>query len=604
MKPPISQFIHSFLRRSLPLAFILFSAHSVSQPINPQPGENIWHLIAGVGTEVDLLAFNQTACCVGTFTTLNLLQSAIENIACSGSCNFSGTYTVLDAINSEVITIQSSIDMCCFDLNSKIEALTAIADFGGTFTTLADIRTAEFTIESKVDECCFDLNSKVESISTAVVEDFAGTFTVLNVLGVCNEKPFPTPGTLDLFISTTGVYCLTQDIDIGSSFIVISNADVVLNLNGHTISGSSSNGLILISSSNVTICNGSLFSTDPNNAMGINVNTARSNIYIHDLTLSNFSSGLSFTSLSNSLIQRIHVINPTNFGINIGNSITNVSIEDCIVDGIPTIGGTAYSLLGTTGTTQPGVTLNRCIANRGGNYGFFIAGCSATLTDCQSNSQGVGFNVLTNSTGGMNVIFKNCIAKANGFEGFSANGANADTTSCITFENCISESNSLQGYVIDRIPNSVFKQCVCTNNLSHGISISRSSNGVIKECVCSNNTGSGFIVGAIALTSNFTLQNCTASNNLTHGFDLSFPALSNCTVIGCSAINNSLGSGSFFGFNSQSATQTNVNFYLNNASQNGTTPSTQNYRFSPPGANSAPVSSVTGARSYGDNLSA
>lgn len=59
------------------LVFVFFPLFS--QAANLQPGQNLWHLTAAIGTQVDELAIAQAACCVGTFTSLESIQANISN---------------------------------------------------------------------------------------------------------------------------------------------------------------------------------------------------------------------------------------------------------------------------------------------------------------------------------------------------------------------------------------------------------------------------------------------------------------------------------------------------------------------------------------------
>lgn len=122
----INSHTHTHRIYQLILSFILsllINQQLYATPVNPQPGENLWHLTAGIGTELDELALNQASCCVETFTAFV-------------------------PIFQEELTIESKIDQCCTTLNSKIDSLTqtVITDFAGTFTALAAIMCSTSTI--------------------------------------------------------------------------------------------------------------------------------------------------------------------------------------------------------------------------------------------------------------------------------------------------------------------------------------------------------------------------------------------------------------------------------------------------------------------------
>jgi hypothetical protein len=220
-----------------------------AQPVNPQPGANLWNIIAATGTEIDQISINQNMCCAETFTTLYEIESKIDGITTT-SCDLSAVFIDLDEINLEALTIASRID-----------ALSIITgnNFAGTFTALESIEdcdlsltyslintaiVVEFTTQSKLDLCCTTLNSKIDTLS--FTDDLCASVTL--------SQSDVIAGTLTL--STMGQhYCLSQNI-IGN--ISITAANVTLDLNDHTV-----NGLVMITAgaSRAIIQNGKVIPT-------------------------------------------------------------------------------------------------------------------------------------------------------------------------------------------------------------------------------------------------------------------------------------------------------------------------------------------------------
>jgi hypothetical protein len=165
-----------------------------------QPGENLWQVFAQVGTELDQLVINQSACCANTFTTLAFIEQ-------------------------EEKTLESKIDQCCFTVNSKIDVLqtVVIADFTGTFTALAAVSCST--------------TSTTQCPSTEISQtDFSG--------GLYS-------------IAADGKYCLNQNV---TGNINITAAGVALDLNGFIVVGliSANN-----SSGDITIKNGGIIAPSP-----------------------------------------------------------------------------------------------------------------------------------------------------------------------------------------------------------------------------------------------------------------------------------------------------------------------------------------------------
>src|SRR5436190_20952379 len=91
---------------------LIVPTHLFSTKVNPQSGNNIWHLTAAIGTELDELTSGFNTCCIDTFTTLAAQSTLIQS-------DFDQTWTILGAIQSTDSVILSKV--CVAD--SKIDQL-------------------------------------------------------------------------------------------------------------------------------------------------------------------------------------------------------------------------------------------------------------------------------------------------------------------------------------------------------------------------------------------------------------------------------------------------------------------------------------------------
>lgn len=466
--------MRTILNKSLLLLLpIIFSSSIVCQPVNPQPGENIWHLTAAIGTEVDNLA----TCCVGTFTALA---------------------------------------SCCH------------------------------TITSKIDE-----------------------------LELCNAVPLTIP-SVGITIETAGVYCLTTNQTLGASNnICIDANDVVLDLNGHTITGGGSgSSTILIGSTpsstinTVTIKNGFIDSSN-GNAVGTNSGNTFSGITIEDITIHNSPTGVLLqgsTSMNNSIIRNVLTDVCVN-GFKFSNA-KNCLVENCNANGIflttPASGfsevsacnnitfrNCTCSFFGNSGTdggfnfsTSTNLVFDSCNAFNNGNDGFKFN--QSTLTNCVADGNfSSGFNSLNPDNILMNCkaintfavgftgggTFENCIASDNIFSGFFMTDK-AQLTDCQSTDNKTAPNG--KGFYISA-DNVNLTRCISSNNLSDGFFMGSNSHCEFLECQALNNKGNGFNLSPASAT---TVASCFANNNTGYGFTVNTVA----SLFNNSAINNT-GSG-------------------------------------------------------------
>jgi len=357
---------------------------SINALVNPQPGENLWHIAAAIGTELDQLAVSSSQCCAGTFTTIEGLQN----------------------------TLSSKIDLCCFTLNSKIDALTGdiVSDFSGTFTVLQLIDNDVLTASSKIDLCCATLNSKIDSLAGIVVTDFAGTFTSIAAIqcsgggGSSPCAPTPLSQSSSLIINASGNYCLSQDI---TGNISITASDVTIDLNNRSLFGTID---VATGLTNINIQNGYVA---PNSD-------------ITDAT----HAAIKINSGADIKINQCFILCAmNNFGVNgrggIDNAASNVIIEDCLIQA--GVGGSSLSTAGSGGiginNTGNFVKITESTI-RGGNGGKGADGAAPPSNSGQNGNPGgnAGSGGIGINNFGSNVCIIDCKIQS-GFGNSGGNGS-------------------------------------------------------------------------------------------------------------------------------------------------------------------------------------
>ncbi len=381
------------------------------------------------------------------------------------------------------------------------------------------------------------------------------TFTVLADIRahLPGRECAPTPLTVHstgTTISTAGVYCLNNDPVITSSAvtaITINASNVVLDLNGHTISGNG-NGILVGAFSNITIKNGNLAVT----AVGVRVNASlivsnQRNITIQDL------------SIMNAAPYSIHVVS------GVSNTIDNLVIKNVIMNSSPTAHIFLSNTLANTANNVSGI-IDSCVmsghissSDDGGcvvvrsNIGRLnITNCSASTTSTFGGSM---YNVKTSTI----VSFDNCTAylpedtEGNSF-GFNIAFQGDNPIYNVALNNC-SSFNGSSGFIISAGPtapsilNFIFNNCQTTNTLSDGFVFSANQNptinAIFRDCIAKKSAGSGFeLAGGSSTQYNCDFQNCIAVNNDIFGFNFS-TCIFNCLVNNCSARNNGASGFSF-----------------------------------------------------------
>ncbi len=481
----------------------------------------------------------------------------------------------------------------------------------GTFTVLADIRGQEDIIESSIQD-----------LADAQATCCASTFTVLadirDNLSGGGSGCVPTALTIspDGTTLTAGVYCLSNDPMLtGLSTITISESNVVLDLSGHTITGSNSFGVagITINSglSNITIANGTISSCYD----GINMTTTSGNrnITFKDLlivTSSHYSINVSTTSFANNLlIKNVSMNSAGQRHISLSGNVGCI-VDSCIMQGATTQATITSSLpvtflncIGTGGSIgfqssdATNVIFDNCKALSNSSNGFevmvttAITSADITFNNCvsQDSSGGSGFDLSVRGQP-LSTSFNNCQALNNFSNGFSITcDATAGGTANSILQNCVAQKNRSTGFNISTgigITNTTFNNCQALINSSVGFSITcnlGSADCVIQDCIAEKNSSFGFTINATTSTIKTTLNNCIAQTNSSDGFAMTGDtnATLNTALTNCTAMSSS-GSGNGFSFlgssvthncqlqNCTSAYNNNIGFNLGNGISSGT----------------------------------
>lgn len=250
-----------------------------------------------------------------------------------------------------------------------------------------------------------------------------------------------------LTISTPGTYCLIEDFDVpqgrAAGFIITSD-DVLLDLNGHILTGVLSNnsvGIIIRPANNITaprnitVRNGTLaFMRNTgiliNTAFGVTIDSIffladATGILANNMTRSQISNcfftlatnnGITFNNVAGSSSQSVTITNCKSYN----NTVNGFSLNNCLNFQLFNCIATGNGVNGFTQLLSNQCDYQECIANTNGTNGFFISGNSNSLEQCQAKGNGAaGFIFGAPSTQGQ---VRDNIATGNAV-GFQNNGA-------------------------------------------------------------------------------------------------------------------------------------------------------------------------------------
>lgn len=242
---------------------------------------------------LDTLTIDQAACCI----TLNTKINNLTNIVNMG---FDDTFLQLNMVIAQNNTVSSKIDQCCATLNSKIDTIMVggSCDLSGTFTVLA--------------ACCTTLESKIDILLTSTCFG-SGSSNLCALTPITGPTVLAVPGSYCLisgFLVASGDGILIT----GSNITLDLNSKTIVGIGGH-------NGIhVAPSASNVSIFNGGVVGmtnsgmliegnkcliqncTLNDNLIGLNIVNAHANRVIGNTAITNLSAGFSLTNARNTIV--------------------------------------------------------------------------------------------------------------------------------------------------------------------------------------------------------------------------------------------------------------------------------------------------------------
>lgn len=480
---------------------MLHAQDNNANPVNPQPGENLWHILAAVGTEVDALLANP--------------------------CDTSTTYTLFNTILNKECTISSKIDV--------------ISTTGGSQT------------------------------------EFDQTFTIIHALSLC----MPIPIISSTVITNPGHYCLAFNlVDLTDPIITISSSDVLLDLNGNTLSASMNDAIQLDDSdsnkSNIVIKNGNfeLQSVHGINFLNNDFTHTFSNIVLENLQI-NYT-----VSTGNAIeIHKAHGLRMsnciTNGALIIDNSL-DLLIENCAFNAGP----------GSMISTSTNIIMQCCSFDLNQADGLFVSVADNLLTEnCSfnqnaTNGSGSGMTIFNSR----NLHIKNC-----SFDGISTsmqqNGifiqASNGSSNNMLFEDCTLNRNFINGMLFLPSNNATIGcakilRCTANGNAIDGFSIVGGPNTVsdilLENCFACENAQNGFEInaGKSAAALDICLINCVAKDNTINGYQTIVAGGGSISGLfkECQAVSNATTAG----FNEAGTAGSSFSYVANAAKGNGTNP--------------------------------
>jgi hypothetical protein len=434
-----------------------------------------------------------------------------------------------------VQSLASSVDI--FDTCPVNNTTNYVND--GTDTVFINLETVEDVLLSELESIALCACSAFENIisvldSTAQqVASITDSFgSALEVIDECLIDTSISNSNLPLTISVSGVYTVCEPLNYTGTpattpAITIAANNVVLDLNGYTLTTTNSQGVVCHGQTNVLIRNGTIQvgTVSPSavtNQVAILVDTASQSVSLRDLTL----------------------YQPSDVGIMI-NGCSGVTIERCICEGYNggTTGNATPAAIYITGSSS-GALVKDCVVTSldtaAPQRGIAVLGSSAAtsveIQSCSVHNTASGneaFRIASSSTSLANVFLSNCLASESG--GFLAVQTGASGPGPV-FDHCVAEGGST-GFVVSNTSATMLFNCVASNNSGIGFSFDALTTQTV-ALLCSSQGGSvaGFsIAGAMT-----TLRWCTALNNAGNGFTVVSGA-TNTVIDGALAGQNTVG---------------------------------------------------------------
>ncbi len=268
-------------------------------------------------------------------------------------------------------------------------------------------------------------------------------------------------------ISTSGSSYLGFDV---TGEITISTSNVILDLNGHLVTGSIS---IAQGLSDVVITNG--FVTNNSNTSVISVDNCN-DIQLSNITVRNSGGpGITITSSTNIVVKKVICCGPnsnSSCGIEL-NACSNAMISTCLCR-----------------------NWNTGIAVIGSSQDIFVEECHVSGT-----THGLHFTESTNTT------VLNCTSFSND-KGFLFEG-----DSLVEVSNCVAEANQNQGFDTPAACDIYLAECLAFRNTEEGFKLRDSNNNqnFASKCVAISN-GTGFFDPNSARSSMYTSNYANANS--------------------------------------------------------------------------------------------
>ena len=366
--------------------------------------------------------------------------------------------------------------------------LTPIMNLLGTIISRIGLVTDKTSLKKTVLGILGDPNSVLGT-------DYTVVQALKEILDFLDTDHVITKADTPYIISTPGKYTVIEYIDksfTGTFAILINCDDVELNLNGYTITNTSTSDAL---------------------TYGVVINPTFRNHVIKDGALIGFGIGLYVNdTLGNLKVLSVTFKDNTLWGMSVQGSpiISNILIQDCICD---------FNSEGALFTNYENLVIRNSTFNTNTGLapltevrGLELVGTSssAIIENCTANEN-------TSSSTGATVI---C-------EGFAALGGDATFLCCEASFNGNSDNSNLgRGFRLED-DQYILKDCVANGNYSvlydvaatggRGIHIVNVDSFLVGNCVCNNNRQMGIFVDG---SRRGHIENCQFINNGQFGIDL------------------------------------------------------------------------------------
>ncbi len=409
----------------------LLFINSLTAKVNPEPGENLWRLVARIGDCVDVadskldLLDSQNDLICSKLEKLDDDLATHNDIVCSK----------LEHIDSVVDGVSTGMDNIC----SKIEDLDD------------NLSVHDALICSKLEQ----IDEKQDLLLSAVDE--------LEFVGACETLIFQSD--IPFAIDSPGVYCLAESVSFATGTAITIAADNVLfDLQDKKIDGSAGGDIgIAINSGlqNITIQNGVLCNM---NNKGINADATNNIAFISMSVLDSLvDMPVIIAPITCLQIKDIKVLN-----VGIFKEFPNVSVVDSVIDSIIDLPDCLLSpITGININCATKIVLENCKVLCGLGDGFALQMVdNGTIESCQAIQNGGNGFVLDNTD---TTCLKWCKANMNCFHGICDSACNGDNV----YLGCFAKQNGIHGFNIAG-GGKVLQECISSQNSRDGFNLSTS----------------------------------------------------------------------------------------------------------------------------------